>query len=70
MKFNEHITYMRNADTLTNIRNAHTKFISDIQDEIRIAVVNLPKGAEIQYDEDASPVSIKVVKPSVNFKMG
>ena len=68
-KFNEHFTYMRNADTLTNIRNAHTKFISDIQSDIRIAVAALPKGSQIRYDEEANPTSIKVMKP-VNFKVG
>lgn len=70
--FQEHFTYMRNAETLTNLRNAHNKFIEDIQNDLREIVKNLPEGIKLVYDkeEDKPKVNIyKDVKP-VNFKIG
>jgi len=67
--FNEHFTYMRNAETLTQMRNAHNKFITDIQDDLRAIVKEIPEGIKLVYDKEAATPKVDIVK-SVNFKMG
>tara|TARA_R100000541_G_scaffold31692_1_gene40520 strand:- start:1985 stop:2311 length:327 start_codon:yes stop_codon:yes gene_type:complete len=69
-KFNEHFTYMRNAETLTNIRNAHHKFITEIQTDLREIVKELPRGVTLSIDDTdpLTPVTIHHEK-AVNFKI-
>jgi len=69
--FQEHFTYMRNAETLTNLRNAHNKFITDIQADLREIVKNLPPEIKLVYDKDEENPKLNIcsnIKP-VNFKI-
>ena len=68
--FQEHFTYMRNADTLIQIRNSHNKFIDDIQKDLREVVKNR-KDIKLVYDKDDSAPKIDIIKKTneVNFKL-
>ena len=68
--FQEHFTYMRNADTLTQIRNAHSKFIDDIQKDLREVVKNR-NDIKLVYDKDDVTPKIDIIKKTneVNFKL-
>ena len=69
--FQEHFTYMRNADTLTQIRNSHNKFIDDIQNDLR-QVVKSRTDIKLVYDKDETNPKIDIIKKQneVNFKLG
>ena len=62
---------MRNAETLTQIRNAHTKFIDDIQTDLREVVKNR-NDIKLVYDKDDVTPKIDIIKKQneVNFKLG
>ena len=68
--FQEHFSYMRNAETLTQIRNAHTKFIDDIQTDLREVVKNR-NDIKLVYDKDDVTPKIDIIKKTneVNFKL-
>ena len=68
--FQEHFTYMRNADTLTQIRNSHSKFIDDIQKDLR-QVVKSRTDIKLVYDKDDATPKIDIIKKTneVNFKL-
>ena len=68
--FQEHFSFMRNADTLTQIRNAHSKFIDDIQKDLREVVKNR-NDIKLVYDKDDSTPKIDIIKKTneVNFKL-
>lgn len=68
--FQEHFTYMRNAETLTQMRNAHSKFIDDIQEDLRRMVKELPEGIKLVYDKDEKAPKVNIVKEGTNFKLG
>ena len=61
---------MRNAETLTQIRNAHCKFIDDIQKDLREVVKNR-KDIKLVYDKDETTPKIDIIKKTneVNFKL-
>ena len=69
--FQEHFTYMRNADTLIQIRNAHNKFIEDIQKDLR-EIVKSRTDIKLVYDKDEATPKIDIIKKQndVNFKLG
>ena len=69
--FQEHFTYMRNADTLTQIRNSHNKFIDDIQNDLR-QVVKSRTDIKLVYDKNDTTPKIDIIKKQneVNFKLG
>ena len=68
--FQEHFSYMRNAETLTQIRNAHCKFIDDIQKDLREVVKNR-KDIKLVYDKDETTPKIDIINKTneVNFKL-
>ena len=68
--FQEHFTYMRTADTLIQIRNAHNKFIEDIQKDLREVVKNR-NDIKLVYDKDETNPKIDIIKKAneVNFKL-
>jgi hypothetical protein len=68
--FQEHFTYMRTADTLIQIRNAHSKFIDDIQKDLREVVKNR-NDIKLVYDKDEATPKIDIIKKTneVNFKL-
>lgn len=61
-RFQEHFSYMRNAETLTQMRNAHNKFISDIQDELREIVKKLPNNVKLVYNNDGEIPNVQIYK--------
>ena len=67
--FQEHFTYMRNAETLTQIRNAHNKFIDDIQTDLRKMVKELPEGIKLVYDKDEKLPKVNIVTDATNYKL-
>ena len=68
--FQEHFTYMRTAETLIQIRNAHNKFIDDIQKDLREVVKNR-NDIKLVYDKDDVTPKIDIIKKTneVNFKL-
>ena len=68
--FQEHFTYMRNADTLTQIRNSHSKFIDDIQNDLR-QVVKSRTDIKLVYDKNDTTPKIDIIKKTndVTFKL-
>jgi hypothetical protein len=68
--FQEHFTFMRNADTLIQIRNAHSKFIDDIQKDLR-EIVKSRNDIKLVYDKDDAAPKIDIIKKTndVNFKL-
>ena len=68
--FQEHFTYMRTAETLIQIRNAHNKFIEDIQKDLREVVKNR-NDIKLVYDKDETNPKIDIIKKTneVNFKL-
>ena len=69
--FQEHFSYLRNADTLTQIRNSHNKFIEDIQKDLR-EIVKSRTDIKLVYDKDDATPKIDIIKKTndVNFKLG
>ena len=61
-KFQEHFSYMRSAETLTQMRNAHNKFVTDIQDELREIVKKLPNNVKLVYNNDDDIPNVKIYK--------
>jgi len=68
--FQEHFTYMRNAETLTQMRNAHQKFLEDIQTDLRKMVKELPEGIKLVYDKDDKVPKVSIMKEATNYKLG
>ena len=68
--FQEHFTYMRNAETLIQMRNAHNKFIGDIQEDLRKMVKELPEGIKLVYDKDERIPKVNIVTDATNYKLG
>jgi len=67
--FQEHFTYMRNAETLIQMRNAHNKFIEDIQTDLRKMVKELPEGIKLVYDKDERIPKVNIVTDATNYKL-
>jgi len=67
--FNEHFSFMRNAETLTQMRNAHNKFIGDIQTDLRKMVKALPEGIKLVYDKDEKLPKVNIVTDAPNYKL-
>jgi hypothetical protein len=69
--FQEHFSYLRNAETLIQIRNSHNKFIDDIQKDLR-QVVKSRTDIKLVYDKDDTTPKIDIIKKQndVNFKLG
>ena len=67
--FQEHFTYMRNAETLIQMRNAHNKFIEDIQTDLRKMVKELPEGIKLVYDKDEKLPKVNIVTDAPNYKL-
>jgi len=67
--FQEHFTYMRNAETLIQMRNAHNKFIEDIQTDLRKMVKELPEGIKLVYDKDDRIPKVNIVTDAPNYKL-
>lgn len=67
--FQEHFTYMRNAETLIQMRNAHNKFIEDIQTDLRKMVKELPEGIKLVYDKDERIPKVNIVTDAPNYKL-
>ena len=68
--FQEHFTYMRNAETSTQMRNAHNKFIGDIQEDLRRMIKELPEGIKLVYDKDERIPKVNIVTDATNYKLG
>jgi len=68
--FQEHFTYMRNAETLIQMRNPHQKFIEDIQTDLRKMVKELPEGIKLVYDKDEKVPKVSIMKEATNYKLG
>ena len=68
--FQEHFTYMRNAETSTQMRNAHNKFIGDIQEDLRRMIKELPEGIKLVYDKDDKVPKVSIVREATNYKLG
>ena len=68
--FNEHFSFMRNAETLTQMRNAHQKFLEDIQTDLRKMVKELPEGIKLVYDKDDKVPKVSIMKEATNYKLG
>ena len=68
--FQEHFSYLRNAETLIQIRNSHNKFIDDIQNDLR-QVVKSRTDIKLVYDKDDAAPKIDIIKKTndVNFKL-
>jgi len=67
--FQEHFTYMRNAETLIQMRNAHNKFIEDIQTDLRKMIKELPEGIKLVYDKDERIPKVNIVTDATNYKL-
>ena len=67
--FQEHFTYMRNAETSTQMRNAHNKFIGDIQEDLRRMIKELPEGIKLVYDKDDKVPKVSIVRDATNYKL-
>ena len=67
--FQEHFTYMRNAETLIQMRNAHNKFIGDIQEDLRKMVKALPEGIKLVYDKDERIPKVNIVTDAPKYQL-
>jgi len=68
--FQEHFSFMRNAETSTQMRNAHQKFIGDIQEDLRRMIKELPEGIKLVYDKDERIPKVNIVTDATNYKLG
>jgi len=68
--FQEHFSFMRNAETSTQMRNAHNKFIGDIQEDLRRMIKELPEGIKLVYDKDEKVPKVSIMKEATNYKLG
>ena len=68
--FQEHFAFMRNAETSTQMRNAHNKYIGDIQEDLRRMIKELPEGIKLVYDKDDKVPKVSIVREATNYKLG
>ena len=68
--FQEHFSFMRNAETSTQMRNAHNKYIGDIQEDLRRMIKELPEGIKLVYDKDDKVPKVSIVRDATNYKLG